>query len=287
MKNKKLFYGILVIVLLILGATGIVLLTGPNGTTVNPEINSFEECVGAGYPILESYPRQCQIPDGKTFTEETPKEQPCAKNGERVNRNHLMGSTGKQCCPGLVEEKVSRSYSVCTLSIESNKEECIKAGEEMSPKEYDQGARCCSGLKRIPTSRYVYPCDTPGKLACDENGCKITPPTSFEEPSSQCTPCGNGVCETEHDENRCNCPEDCKEKCADDGERVYYKPNFGPTRCCSKNAGVKPSSFLDGSICIAPDDGSLGTCVQNWWLTCGDGECGKDEDKCSCSEDCK
>jgi len=34
------------------------------------EINSFEECVKAGYPVLESYPRQCQTPDGKSFTED-------------------------------------------------------------------------------------------------------------------------------------------------------------------------------------------------------------------------
>lgn len=32
-------------------------------------INSFEECVKAGYPILESYPRQCGLPNGKSFVE--------------------------------------------------------------------------------------------------------------------------------------------------------------------------------------------------------------------------
>lgn len=33
------------------------------------EINSFDECTKAGYPILESYPRQCKI-ENKAFTEE-------------------------------------------------------------------------------------------------------------------------------------------------------------------------------------------------------------------------
>lgn len=32
------------------------------------EINSFEECAAAGYPILEIYPEQCRTPDGKSFT---------------------------------------------------------------------------------------------------------------------------------------------------------------------------------------------------------------------------
>lgn len=34
------------------------------------EILSFEDCLTAGYPIMESYPRQCKTPDGRTFAEE-------------------------------------------------------------------------------------------------------------------------------------------------------------------------------------------------------------------------
>jgi len=33
-------------------------------------IESFEECVAAGYPVAESYPRQCHVPDGHGFTEQ-------------------------------------------------------------------------------------------------------------------------------------------------------------------------------------------------------------------------
>jgi hypothetical protein len=32
-------------------------------------IDTFEECVAAGYPVMESYPRQCRVPGGPTFTE--------------------------------------------------------------------------------------------------------------------------------------------------------------------------------------------------------------------------
>ncbi len=32
-------------------------------------INNFEECAAAGRPIMESYPRQCAGPDGRTFVE--------------------------------------------------------------------------------------------------------------------------------------------------------------------------------------------------------------------------
>ena len=34
-----------------------------------PEVNSFEDCVSEGNPVLESYPRQCNTPDGKHFVE--------------------------------------------------------------------------------------------------------------------------------------------------------------------------------------------------------------------------
>ncbi|MDD3399734.1 MAG: Gmad2 immunoglobulin-like domain-containing protein [Candidatus Pacebacteria bacterium] len=34
------------------------------------DINNFEECAEAGYPVMESYPRQCRVPEGETFTED-------------------------------------------------------------------------------------------------------------------------------------------------------------------------------------------------------------------------
>jgi hypothetical protein len=37
---------------------------------VPTDIASFEECAAAGYPVMESYPRQCRTPDDRTFTEE-------------------------------------------------------------------------------------------------------------------------------------------------------------------------------------------------------------------------
>jgi len=33
-------------------------------------ISSFEDCVGAGYPVMEIYPAQCKTPDGKIFIQE-------------------------------------------------------------------------------------------------------------------------------------------------------------------------------------------------------------------------
>lgn len=33
-------------------------------------VSSFEDCVEAGYPVMESHPRQCNTPDGQHFVEE-------------------------------------------------------------------------------------------------------------------------------------------------------------------------------------------------------------------------
>jgi len=33
-------------------------------------INNFDDCAAQGFPIMESYPRQCRVPDGNTFAED-------------------------------------------------------------------------------------------------------------------------------------------------------------------------------------------------------------------------
>lgn len=49
---------------------------------VTPTVNNFEDCVAAGNPVMESYPRQCQH-EGQGFTEEITEipgdEKPCTR----------------------------------------------------------------------------------------------------------------------------------------------------------------------------------------------------------------
>ncbi len=40
------------------------------GSREEKAVTSFEECVKAGYPVMESYPRQCKGPDGISFVED-------------------------------------------------------------------------------------------------------------------------------------------------------------------------------------------------------------------------
>ncbi len=42
-------------------------------TQKNPlaNIQNFDDCVKAGYPVLQSYPEQCTLPNGKFFVSQT------------------------------------------------------------------------------------------------------------------------------------------------------------------------------------------------------------------------
>jgi hypothetical protein len=62
----------LFIVILIAGAALVLLPPNANAptNTVVEEPTNFAECAAAGYPIAESYPRQCSTPSGKHFVED-------------------------------------------------------------------------------------------------------------------------------------------------------------------------------------------------------------------------
>jgi len=65
--SKKIL--IFLIIIVVLGATACFIMFKPGEAPIT-DINNFEECISAGYPVMESYPRQCKTPDGKTFTED-------------------------------------------------------------------------------------------------------------------------------------------------------------------------------------------------------------------------
>lgn len=71
-KKEKKFYIWILIILLLIFIMGIVVgffaQQGIIFAGENSKINSFEECIDAGNPVMESYPRQCRTGDD-TFTE--------------------------------------------------------------------------------------------------------------------------------------------------------------------------------------------------------------------------
>ena len=53
-----------VVVLLIAGAFYFL------GGNQEPVVANFAECTAAGFPVMESYPRQCRTQEGQTFRED-------------------------------------------------------------------------------------------------------------------------------------------------------------------------------------------------------------------------
>ena len=68
MSPKRLILLLGLMLLLLLGAVAYKILPMMGDPGDPGFITSFSECAEAGYPIMESYPRRCKTPDGKTFT---------------------------------------------------------------------------------------------------------------------------------------------------------------------------------------------------------------------------
>ena len=79
---------------------------------------------------------------------------------------------------------------------------CLKAGESDIRGGVPRGSNldslkpCCAGLKEIDVS-VIYD---------SSYGCIA----SVGGYGYGCAPCGNGKCESNYGENKCNCPADCK-----------------------------------------------------------------------------
>lgn len=65
--KKFILFGLLTMLILVVIALVWNYKSGKEQITV---VSNFEECAAQGYPVLESYPRQCKTPDGKTFVED-------------------------------------------------------------------------------------------------------------------------------------------------------------------------------------------------------------------------
>lgn len=66
---KRIIFLLILITLLLVG--GVVYKIGSSDDdNATSQIVNFKECAQAGYSMIESYPRQCKTPDGKTFTED-------------------------------------------------------------------------------------------------------------------------------------------------------------------------------------------------------------------------
>ncbi len=91
MNPRKFFVGraIGMLVILVIAGIGYLLTQKPAA----PVVVSFETCVAAGNPVMESYPRQCRSADGTLFVEKI--DTPVAESWGTIMGMVLLGPT----CP--------------------------------------------------------------------------------------------------------------------------------------------------------------------------------------------
>lgn len=80
-------------------------------------ISTFTECIEGGYPILESYPRQCATPDGRVFTETLAQ----VRNDEYVKKPQVLdnGCVIAGCSGQLCVSSREKSSVVTTCEYKS------------------------------------------------------------------------------------------------------------------------------------------------------------------------
>lgn len=62
------------------------------------EVNSYEECIAAGNPILKTYPPKCKTEDGRVFLDQSKKIKGCEDRcGDRICQEIVCMALGCPC----------------------------------------------------------------------------------------------------------------------------------------------------------------------------------------------
>lgn len=152
MQNKKI---ILVLIILILGIAAGYYLGAEQKYEKGVKINSFEECVAAGYPVLGSYPLQCTAPDGRNFIRQTnyPINLPpqnntptaCTMEAKLCPDGSYVGRSGPNCefapCPTSPSQGEC-FIGGCSGQICSDQEGVLSTCEYLAEYACYQGAKC-------------------------------------------------------------------------------------------------------------------------------------------------
>ncbi|MBI5530568.1 MAG: hypothetical protein HY918_03645 [Candidatus Doudnabacteria bacterium] len=79
MNKSRVYFGFFLVVFVAIIVAIVLQKIQPAPAENKVEIQTFEQCVRAGNPVMESYPRQCSLPSGKFFVEKIEDKQ-CTSN---------------------------------------------------------------------------------------------------------------------------------------------------------------------------------------------------------------
>ena len=102
--NKKI--AIIAIIIIILVAAAFLFAYIINRTSVG-KVNDFEQCAKLGFPITESYPRQCRAGD-KIFVEDINANKPANNNKDIASPDcKIAGCSGQLCVDKNAEDVIT------------------------------------------------------------------------------------------------------------------------------------------------------------------------------------
>lgn len=109
LRNNKYELGrveVAFIVLVLLGISLVAFYAWRTGQNKESKINSFADCVAAGYPVMESYPEQCHA-NGQTWSNPDQSIQPDVQAGEVVSGQGRFTITFPSDWAGILKVKDS------------------------------------------------------------------------------------------------------------------------------------------------------------------------------------
>jgi hypothetical protein len=112
----------------VLAALGFWLYQSQKSTSETPLfVTNFEECAGAGYPVMESNPRQCRTPNGTLFTEETGNDDGEVKGV--ATGGCFIGGCSSQICSDVSDVVSTCEYRTDYVCYQSGRCERQAGGE--------------------------------------------------------------------------------------------------------------------------------------------------------------
>jgi hypothetical protein len=93
-------------------------------------ITTFEDCVSAGYPVMESYPRKCTSPEGNIYTEDVSSGD-AGINTASAGEGCYIGGCSQQICsdePGAMSTCEYKPEYSCYQSARCEKQQDGKCG---------------------------------------------------------------------------------------------------------------------------------------------------------------
>ena len=109
------------------------------------EITNFKECVNAGHPVMESYPRQCRTEDGKFFVEKLesePKDEDLPENYCILHNKEVI-----QC----LDHQISATDGTFRLRLTNNFGETINVSSISLSTNDTTNAYICINPPEMPT----------------------------------------------------------------------------------------------------------------------------------------